>query len=58
MLADPLLIRRPLIQVGSRRESGFDAELIDAWIGIAATPEKISDTCIREQQEAKVHQKT
>ncbi len=56
MLVDPLLIRRPLMQVGSRRESGFDAELIDAWIGLATTPEKISDTCVRQQQETKLQQ--
>ncbi len=58
MLADPLLIRRPLIQVGSRRESGFNAEMIDAWIGLAATSEKISDTCIRQQRQTKVQQES
>ena len=34
MLEDPLLIRRPLIEVDSRREVGFDVETIDAWIGL------------------------
>jgi len=34
MLNDPLLIRRPLLQVGDRREVGFDPELIHAWIGL------------------------
>jgi nitrogenase-associated protein len=34
MLADPLLIRRPLLQVGERREAGWDAALVDAWIGL------------------------
>jgi nitrogenase-associated protein len=34
MIEDPLLIRRPLIQVGSRREVGFDVEQINAWIGL------------------------
>jgi len=29
MLADPLLIRRPLIQTGGRRIAGFDAEEVD-----------------------------
>jgi nitrogenase-associated protein len=47
MVADPLLIRRPLMQVGERRESGFDADLVEQWIGLASSPEKISDTCIR-----------
>lgn len=34
MLADPLLIRRPLIECGGRRECGFDAE-IERWLAIA-----------------------
>lgn len=39
MLADPLLIRRPLLQVGEQRESGFDQERIDNWIGLS--PEQV-----------------
>ena len=34
MLADRLLIRRPLMQVGERCEAGFDMELVDGWIGL------------------------
>jgi len=34
MLADPLLIRRPLIECDGRRECGFDAE-IERWLAIA-----------------------
>lgn len=34
MLADPLLIRRPLMQVGGRCETGFDPVRVDAWIGL------------------------
>lgn len=34
MLADPLLIRRPLIKYDGRRECGFDAA-IEYWLGIA-----------------------
>lgn len=33
MLEDPLLIRRPLLQVGERREAGFDTARIHDWIG-------------------------
>ncbi len=33
MLADPLLIRRPLLESGDRREAGFDTALIAAWLG-------------------------
>lgn len=39
MIADPDLIRRPLIQVGDRREAGFDPVKLEAWIGIAPSGE-------------------
>ncbi|HYG91815.1 MAG TPA: ArsC/Spx/MgsR family protein [Azospirillum sp.] len=38
LLADPLLIRRPLMRVGDRRTCGFDADAVDAWIGLATKP--------------------
>lgn len=34
MLAEPLLIRRPLMEVGGDRRVGFDAAAVDAWIGL------------------------
>lgn len=34
MIADPLLIRRPLIQVGDVQTVGFNLEKINAWIGL------------------------
>ena len=34
MLAEPLLIRRPLMESAGRREVGFDAEVVDAWLGL------------------------
>ena len=39
MLRDPLLIRRPLLEVGEQREVGFDVEKIDAWIGLKPVDE-------------------
>ncbi|TAE59037.1 MAG: nitrogenase-associated protein [Nostocales cyanobacterium] len=39
MLRDPLLIRRPLLEVGDKREVGFDVEKIDAWIGLKSVDE-------------------
>lgn len=36
MMQDPLLIRRPLMQVGDRCEVGFDADTVDRWIGLQA----------------------
>jgi nitrogenase-associated protein len=51
MLEDPLLIRRPLLRVGERREAGFDQAIVDAWIGLGPANEKVSDTCIRAGRE-------
>lgn len=47
MVADPLLIRRPLMQVGERRECGFDAALVDAWIGLKPPAAPLSEDCPR-----------
>jgi nitrogenase-associated protein len=47
MLADPLLIRRPLIEVDGRRETGFDPALIDAWIGLAPASPPVGEACPR-----------
>lgn len=42
---NPLLIRRPLLQVGEERRVGFDAAAIDAWIGLARVPEEDIEAC-------------
>ncbi len=36
MVSHPILIRRPLMQVGEQRWVGFDQQQIDAWIGLQA----------------------
>lgn len=36
MVADPLLIRRPLLEVAGERRAGFDAAAMEAWIGLRA----------------------
>ncbi len=38
MIKYPLLIRRPLIQVGDIYQVGFDRAKIDAWIGLTPSP--------------------
>ena len=43
MLEEPLLIRRPLIQVGYRGEVGFDAKVIDNWIGLKPIDESLQE---------------
>jgi len=37
MLADPLLIRRPLMEAEGRKEIGFDQKKIHAWLGLTPT---------------------
>ncbi|WP_374327254.1 ArsC/Spx/MgsR family protein [Azonexus sp.] len=34
LLENPLMIRRPLMEVGDERMVGFDAAAVDAWIGL------------------------
>ncbi|NEQ46626.1 MAG: hypothetical protein F6K00_25000 [Leptolyngbya sp. SIOISBB] len=36
MVQEPLLIRRPLMQVGDRCEVGFEPAIVDQWIGLQA----------------------
>ena len=49
MLADPLLVRRPLIEALGRREAGFDAAAIDAWIGLTPTSAPVGEGCLRTE---------
>ena len=42
---DPLLIRRPLLQVGEERRVGFDGAAIDAWIGLRELPADDLEAC-------------
>lgn len=45
MRADPLLIRRPLIEADGRFEVGFDQALIDAWLGLNGQVEGDPESC-------------
>ncbi|MBI5918566.1 MAG: hypothetical protein HY849_04240 [Nitrosomonadales bacterium] len=40
LLAEPLLIRRPLLEVASERRCGFDPKAVDAWIGLDESKDK------------------
>jgi len=54
MIADPLLIRRPLLQVGDRQEVGFDKQKIADWIGLEAletAPQVVYDRLLQEDLE-------
>ncbi|MDP2804667.1 MAG: ArsC/Spx/MgsR family protein [Gallionellaceae bacterium] len=51
MLIDPLLIRRPLMQVGDELRVGFDPDAVNAWLGLNnAKPSGDIEAC------PKVHQ--
>ena len=58
MLENPLLIRRPLMQVGESLMAGFDQQAVDHWIGlqrIEATPDL--ESCPRTHaQESSSHE--
>ncbi len=45
LLADPGLIRRPLLQVGQRREVGFLSAVVEAWIGLEPIEPAPADGC-------------
>lgn len=47
MLADPLLIRRPLMECAGRRIAGFDAERVAEWLGSPLTADSDLQTCHR-----------
>jgi nitrogenase-associated protein len=49
MLADPLLIRRPLLEADGVLRAGFDADAVRAWVGLNdAKPEDNLEACSKE----------
>ena len=50
MLADPLLIRRPLIVADGRYEVGFEPAVIESWLGLTYKDKQDLETC------AKIHE--
>lgn len=52
MCDNPLLIRRPLLQVGDARMAGFDVEKADAWLGLSAVDPKLDvETCTKKPEQ-------
>lgn len=49
MIKEPLLIRRPLMQIEGRCVSGFNSADVDAWIGLQKTEHPVTDACVRHQ---------
>lgn len=48
MQTDPLLIRRPLMEVEGDKRAGFDMAAVDAWIGLATAEHRDVETCPRQ----------
>jgi nitrogenase-associated protein len=57
MLAEPILIRRPLMEAGGRRNVGFDPIEVEAWIGLEHAHSAPADleTCRRNPTSAPDH---
>lgn len=53
MITDPLLIRRPLIQVGKANKVGFEQDAISKWIGLNPldSPTEDLETCPSMREE-------
>jgi nitrogenase-associated protein len=50
LLAEPLLIRRPLLEVDGEREVGFEPLRIHAWLGLGtAVDTLVPEDCARTQ---------
>ena len=47
MIANPILICRPLMKVEVRSEAGFDQDAVDAWIGLRPGKDRVTDACAR-----------
>ena len=47
LIAEPLLIRRPLLECDGSRVAGFEPGLIAAWIGLADSPNPVTEGCPR-----------
>lgn len=45
LIADPMLIRRPLMDVAGVRRAGWETEAVDLWIGLAPEAEQAGEGC-------------
>jgi nitrogenase-associated protein len=46
LLADPPLIRRPLLDISGLKLAGWDGEMLDALIGLAPRAQPVTEACI------------
>ncbi|HMW42005.1 MAG TPA: ArsC/Spx/MgsR family protein [Plasticicumulans sp.] len=52
MLAEPLLIRRPLLEAAGEKRVGWDQEAVDAWLGLAASAAAVGEGCPKGEKMA------
>lgn len=52
---NPLLIRRPLLQVDDERKVGFDATAVHAWIGLKNIPDENLEACRHPASEPRLY---
>jgi nitrogenase-associated protein len=55
MLKEPLLIRRPLMEVDGQRRVGFDQDAVDRWIGLSSKAKDREDLETCPRQTGKLH---
>ncbi len=55
MLREPLLIRRPLMQVDEEYRVGFDQDEVDRWIGLSSKARDREDLETCPRQTGKLH---
>ncbi|MDD4914410.1 MAG: nitrogenase-associated protein [Methylococcales bacterium] len=48
MVASPILIRRPLMEVDGRRRAGFDAAEVESWLGLSSVDPAL-ETCVKRR---------
>lgn len=50
MLADPIIIRRPLIAANGRYEVGFEPTVIESWLGLTNKIQSNLETCAKAHE--------
>lgn len=52
MLAEPLLIRRPLLEAAGEKRVGWDQEAVDAWLGLTPGAAAVGEGCPKGEKMA------
>lgn len=56
MLADPILIRRPLIAANGRYEVGFEPTVIESWLGLTNKIQSNLEACAKTHETNPCHE--